>query len=324
MSTRKKPTIVRGAAVFALLLTAGSALSACGSSGSSGDKGSLEIGMMVPGPAPYYSVVAAGAKAEADKMGVDLTITNAQDDLTQENAQIQQFVAQGKDAIIAIASESNGTAPSIRQANEAGIPVIASQTEIKGAETVAYVGADNVEYGRYLADATAEATGGKGNVAIILGALGNSAMLGRLEGFEQQVAEKYPDMKIVVKQTANWDNNEALKVTQDFLSKYPKGELAAVVDEGPEGVTGAAYAKKNGREEVKWILGDVPTAVSDALMDGTVDSAVYQNPTLQGQLALRDAVKAANGNAKDVPNPHLTPITIVTKANLAKVSPYDY
>lgn len=349
MSTTVNPQGLRLAGGMAVVVSASLALGACSSSGSgsTGSTGStssagstsstsstgstakaagktLKIGMMVPGPAPYYSVVAAGAKAEAKKMGVDLAITNAQGSLTQENAQIQQFISQKKDAIIVIASESNGDAPSIRQANAANIPVIASQTEINGAKTVAYVGANNVEYGKYLADATAKATGGKGNVAIILGALGNSAMLGRLKGFQDQAAAKYPGMKVVAKQTANWDNNQALKVSQDFLSKYPKGQLAAIVDEGPEGVTGAAYAKKNGRSDVKFILGDIPTAVSDAIKSGVVQSAVYQNPTLQGQMALQDAVKSAQGKSSEVKNPDLAPILIVTSANLGKVNPYNY
>jgi ribose transport system substrate-binding protein len=60
-------------------------------------------------------------------------------------------------------------------------------------------------------------------------------------------------------QAADWDNAKALAITQDFLSKYPKGSLAAIVDQGPEGVTGANFAAEQGRTEVKFIMATIPS-----------------------------------------------------------------
>lgn len=317
-----------GFALFAALVVAG-ALAACGSdddgSGSGGDGSEpLEIGLMVWTSAPYYEVVIDGAEDEAEKLGVDLTVSNASGNISREVSIIEQYIAQDMDAIIAIASDSEGIVPVIKQANAANIPVIASQTAVsEGAETVAYVGADNVEYGRRLADATAEAIGGEGSVAMILGQLGSSPQIDRKEGFVQQIEAEYPDISLIDEQSAAWDYQEALRVTQDFLSKYPNGELDAIVDQGPEGVSGAEYAAKNGREEVSWIVGDIPTEVSDAITSGVIDAAVYQNPIEQGRLATRDAVDAANGET-DIPNPHLTDIVSVTKENLGDINPYDY
>jgi ABC-type sugar transport system substrate-binding protein len=314
-------------------------LAACGSdnkSSSGGSSGSgsssskkpgedKQIGLMVWTSAPYYEVVIAGAKDEASKLGAKLTVANAQGNSSREVSIIQQYISQRKDAIIPIASNSKGIVPVIRQVNQANIPVIASQTAIDpAAKTLTYVGADNVEYGRRLADATAQAIGGKGNVAMILGQLGSSPQIDRKEGFVKQIQAKYPGIKLVAEQTASWDYDKALKVGQDFLSRYPKGKLAAVVDEGPEGVTAAKYAQKAGRTDVKWILGDVPTEVSKALQDGVVSAAVYQNPFQQGALAARDAVLAASGQTDKIPNPHLTKILIVTKKNLRDVNPYNY
>ena len=155
---------------------------------------------------------------------------------------IQQFITQGKDAIIVTPSDVEGIVPVILEANDAGIPVFAANNRIgEGAEIVTFVGADDVEFGQRQGEMLVNAVGEEAKVGLILGALGTSAQLLREQGMTEYLAD-YPGVEIIASQTANWDEAEALAVTQDWLSKYGPGEIDAIVVQGPEGVAGAQQA----------------------------------------------------------------------------------
>lgn len=330
-SLKRIGALVVLAALLSVMIAACGGSDESGSTASGGDgteAGSksaegVEIGSLVWGSPPYFTPFVEAQEEKAEELGVDLDLQNAQEDQAQEIAIIQQFIAQGKDAILATPSDSEGIVPIIKQANAAGIPIVADNTFIpEPAETVTYVGSDNVSYGEKLAEAAVEQIGEKGKVAIILGLLGSSPQFDRSEGIEN-VLKNYPEIEVIDEATAAWDNAKALGVTQDFLNKYPKGELDAIIDQGPEAVPGAEYAAKNGRSEVKFIVGDIPKAVKAAIEKGLIQAAVYQNPRLQGERGIEDAVKAALGETASIPAPFdYTPIEIVTKKNIAETEAY--
>jgi ABC-type sugar transport system substrate-binding protein len=334
----------RSGVLILLAIVVGIVLAACGSSSSSSSSTSEEstgssetaaseessssgeevtIGSFVWGSPPYFTPYIEGQEKKAKELGVHLILQNANEEQAQEVAFMQQYIAQGVNAILSTPSNSEGIVPATKQANAAGIPVIADNTEIPPpAEVVTYVGSNNVEYGEKLAEATVEQIGEKGKVAVILGLLGSSPEFDRKTGFEN-VMKKYPEIEVLEEQTASWENAKALAVTQDFLNKYGKGELNAIVDQGPEAVPGAEYAAKNGRSDVKFIVGDIPTAVQAAIEKGLIQAAVYQNPAEQGEKGIEDAVLAARGEESKVPSPKdFTPTIVVTKKNLGEIKAY--
>jgi ribose transport system substrate-binding protein len=187
-----------------------------------------------------------------------------------------------------------------------------------GAQVVTYVGVDDFVFGQRQGELLAQAIGGKGKVGYILGKLGTSAELDRKAGLEDTL-KKHPDIEIVASQAADWDNTKALAITQDFLSKYPKGSLAAIVDQGPEGVNGANFAAEQGRTDVTFIMGDYPLDVRNAILKGTVHGTVDQDPSPQGVNAVKDAVLWLDGKKDKVPSPnHYLDLPIITKENADK------
>lgn len=304
-------------------------IAACGSASSSGGGSGaggkpIKIGSLVADlTVPYYAPMVAGERDAAQKLGADIDIQNGQGSLAKEIAIIQQFIAQKKDVLVITASDSKGIAPAIKLANQANIPVIANNTVIDGAQSVTYVGSDNVTYGHFLAKGACKLLNGKGNVAVILGLLGSSPEFDRKKGMEDELAANCPGIKVVAEQTASWDDAKALAVGQDFLNRFPKGQLDAVIDQGPEGVAPARAAKTNGRSEVKWVVGDVSKAVGTALADGTVDLAVWQDPTQQGSKSVEDAVNWFKGDKSAVPTPtDPSANLLIDKSNLATIQPY--
>lgn len=285
------------------------------------DAKQARIGFMIwNASVPFYSNMIKGAQSTAGKLGAKLDIQSGNGNLNTEISVVQQFIAQKVDIILVTPSDAKGIVPIIRKANEAGIPVIAVNNRVdtsSGAKLVTYVGVDDVTFGEQQAKLLVQAVGPNAKVAYILGKLGTSAQLDRKAGLMKGL-QKYPGIKIVNEQSADWDNAKALGVTQDFLSRYPKGTLNAILGQGPEGVNGAMFMQKSKRTDVKFILGDYPADVRAAIQSGAVYGTILQDPMPQGVTAVQDAVKWLSGQKSAVPAPHhYLSLPIITKANVA-------
>lgn len=278
----------------------------------------IEVGAMVWNTAiSFYSNFIKGQEDAAACYGVDLDLQNGNGDLATEVAVIQQFIAQGKDAIIVTPSDVEGIVPVIVEANNAGIPVFAANNRIgEGADVVSFVGANDVEFGRRQGEMLVTAVGEEAKVGLILGALGTSAQVLREQGLTEFLAD-YPGVEIIEKQTANWAGDEALAVAQDWLSKYGPGDITAIVDQGPEGVTAAQWASQNERSDVLFLLGDYPYDVKVAISDGIVSGTVDQDPYPQGYEAVQYAYYWLTDQQDKVERPdHFLPLPIVTAENV--------
>lgn len=268
---------------------------------------------------PFYSNLIKTAKETAEKNGIQLDLQSGNGDLAAQIATVQQFIAQQVDMILIAPSDPKGIVPVIRQANAANIPVMAVNTKADistGAKVLTYVGVDDFVFGQRQGELVAKAVGENGKIAYILGKLGTSAQLDREAGL-MDTLKKHPGITIVEKQAADWDNSKALAITQDFLSKYPQGAIDAIVDQGPEGVNGANFAAENGRTDVKFIMGDFPLDVRNAIIKGTVYGTVDQDPAPQGQVAIEDAVLWFAGKGDQIPSPnHYLDLPTITKENV--------
>ncbi|MEZ2127712.1 MULTISPECIES: sugar ABC transporter substrate-binding protein [unclassified Sinorhizobium] len=268
---------------------------------------------------PFYSNLIKMAKETAEKNGIKLDIQSGNGDLATQISIVQQFIAQQVDMIMIAPSDPKGIVPVIRQASAANIPVMAVNTKADvstGAKVLTYVGVDDFAFGQRQGELVVKAVGEKAKIAYILGKLGTSAQLDREAGLLDTL-KKYPGIEIVEKQAADWDNSKALAITQDYLSKYQPGAIAAIVDQGPEGVNGANFAAENGRTDVKFVMGDYPADVRNAIIKGTVYGTVNQDPAPQGTTAIDDAVLFFAGKADQIPTPnHFLDLPIITKENV--------
>lgn len=268
---------------------------------------------------PFYSNLIKTANDTAKKNGVSLDIQSGNGDLSTQISIVQQFLAQQVDMILIAPSDPKGIVPVIREANAAGIPVMAVNTSADtstGAKVITYVGVDDFVFGQRQGELLAKAVGEKGKVAYILGKLGTSAQLAREAGL-MDTLKKHPGIQIIEKQAADWDNSKALAITQDYLSKYPQGSIDAIVDQGPEGVNGANFAATSGRTDVKFIMGDYPADVRNAIIKGTVYGTVDQDPAPQGQVAIEDAMLQFAGKGDQIPTPnHFLDLPTITKDNV--------
>jgi len=317
--TRSRAGIAAATAALVALAFTGCAAESTTPDASSGDD-KLVIGSMIWNTSvPFYSNFIAGQEEMAEELGVELKLVNGNGDIGTEVSAVQQLITQGVDAILITASDAKAIAPVATQAVEAGIPVFAVNNRVDDSvETVTFIGADDVEFGRQQANLVLQELGEEANVAYMMGALGTSAQLLRKQGFDEVMAE-HPGVTVVVEGTSNWDAAEALSVTQDWLNKYPAGEIDAIVAQGPEAANAAKYAKEQGRDDIAFVLGDYPLDVRTAIEDGYVLGTVNQDPKPQGTRSIEAAVQWLTGEKDKVtqPNEYLE-LPIVTIDNVSE------
>jgi ribose transport system substrate-binding protein len=284
----------------------------------------LDVGVLIFATTVPYLAAEANAIEEtgvACRFNVD--VQNGEFDIAKQIAVIQQFVTQKKDAIIVNASDPDALIPVLKQANDAGIPVFAAASVInEGADIISTSAADNFEFGRLQGQLLIEAVGEEARVAYITGVLGSQPVILRRAGF-MEVIDQFPGIEILEENSANWDFSQALTVTQNMLTKYREGEIDAIVDQGPEGVTGANFAREAGRTDVTFVLGDQPDQVKEAILDGTVYGTVLQDPIVQGTDAMDNVCNYLRGNESDVvTGSDFTPLEIITIENVADSASY--
>jgi ABC-type sugar transport system substrate-binding protein len=273
---------------------------------------------------PFYAGFKKGLDDAAKQFGFEYDLRDGKGDPATEVANIQNFIAEGVDLIL-LTPMSDGTIPAIIQANEAGVPVIEVNNKAgfgsDQAEVVTYVGADDVEFGRLQAELLKQTFGdGPLKIGYVMGIPGTSPQILRAQGFKEVLAD-LPNYEIVAEVNNDFDSAKALAVTQDLLSRFPKGELDVIVMQGPEGVAAADFARQNGREEVKFVLGDYPADVRQAIMDGYVLGTINQDPYPQAYEGVHMAWLYLNGQEADIPTPNYLELPIITIENAEATPP---
>jgi len=267
--------------------------------------------------------MAKAEQAQAAKYGITLHAVSGNSGGTisigTQIAAVQQFISQHVNLILLTPSDPKAIVPAVKLANAANIPVIAVNTQVgSGAKVVTFVGDNDYQYGVKEAQLVARALGGKGNVALLEGVLGDSPEVLRTNAIRATLA-KYPGIHIVTSEVDNWTNALNITDVQNLMANYPGNSLNAVVAEGPEMYAGANLARSRGNTTLKFIAGDYSKPVEAAIKSGAVYGTVNQDPASEGTIAVQYAYDWLTGKKSLVKRPiKYIPLPLVTKANVAK------
>ncbi len=253
------------------------------------------------------------AKKKAEELGVELKIYDGNYDPNTQISQVETMISDGVDAIILNPQDAKACAVAVDKAAAANIPVIGVNTRVDSDKLVSYVGSKDVYAGELEMQAIADKLGGKGNIVILDGPLGQSAQLERSEGINNILA-KYPDIKVLAEKTANWSRSEAMTVMENWLQAFDK--IDAVVGENDEMALGARQAIEAKGLDIPTIGVDGITDALNAVEKGTLIASIFQDGAGQGSKALEIAVSAAKGNTVD--KEYWIDFEPVTKDNVAE------
>ncbi|NPV81929.1 MAG: sugar ABC transporter substrate-binding protein [Firmicutes bacterium] len=168
--------------------------------------------------------------------------------------------------------------------------------------------------------------GGKGNVVIIQGPPGASIAIDRERGFREEIA-KYPNIKIIAAQPADWQKEKAFAVMQSLLQRYKEIDgVFGINDSMAEGA--ALAAEQAGRLKGMSIWGldgekDALTMIEEGKLTGTVYTNCYE----QGATAMRlvEYLLTSGLKPKDIKKTGVIQIApvVVTKSTVANIKPED-
>ncbi|NEG70424.1 D-ribose ABC transporter substrate-binding protein [Bifidobacterium choloepi] len=286
---------------------------ACGTSNSSSSqyKVSLLVSTMNN---PFFVDLRDGAQAEADKVGVDLLVSDAQNDSATQQNQAQNAVSQGAQAVIINPVDSDAATAAVAPLISSNIPVIAVDRAVTDTTVTSYIASDNVQGGQLDADALAKAIGESGKIVILEGTPGAASTRDRGQGFKDEIA-KYPNIQIAAEQTANFDRSEALDVTTNMMQS--NSDIKAIYAENDEMALGAiqALGSKAGTDVLIFGFDGTDDGLK-AVQAGTIYATVAQQPKVLGQKAVDAALAAIKGESVEADQS--IDVKLVTKDNVAQ------
>ena len=245
--------------------------------------------------------------------GVELIMVDSKEDVAVQLGQVENFVAQGVDAIVLIPANTDATDPMTQAAVDAGIPLVyVNRKPANLPEGVAYVGSDSIVAGTVQMEWIAEALGGKGNVVIMNGNLAQEAAQQRTAGVKE-VAANFPDIAITKEDTGNWSRAEGLALMENWLSTGD--QIDAVAANNDEMAIGALQAIEAAGKLGEIIVGGVD-ASPDALAEmdkGRLNVTVFQNAAGQGEGGIQAAISLARG--EEIEQITWIPYELVTPEN---------
>ncbi|MEU4037396.1 ABC transporter substrate-binding protein [Streptomyces collinus] len=249
---------------------------------------------------PFRIAETASIKAEARKRGVKLLTANAQSQFSKQISDVQDLIAKGADLLVVAPLNSDGWEPVLRTAAAKHIPIVTVDRKINAApckDYVSFIGSDFVEQGKRAADQMIAATGGKGEIAILLGAAGNNVTTERTKGFEDRVKEKAPGLKIVFRQTGDFAREKGQSVTENLIQSKPG--IKGIYAENDEMGLGAVNALKGAGKkpgDVKIVTIDGTRNAVQGIVDGWIDGVIESNPRF-GPLAFQTLDTFTQGRA---------------------------
>jgi ribose transport system substrate-binding protein len=244
----------------------------------------------------FWQAVKAGADKAAAEFGVEVTFEGP-DTEAQVDKQMDMLAAAlaKKPAAIGFAAlDSQAAIPLLKQAQEAGIPVIAFDSGVDSDIPATTVTTDNLAAAALAADKMAELIGGGGKVALVVHDQTSRTGIDRRDGFVNRVKEAYPDIEIVDIQYGAGDQLQSTEITKAILTANPdiKGIFGA--NEGSAiGVLNAI--KETGTTGVVVIGYDSGKVQKDAIRAGEMAGAITQSPVGMGYETVKAAVAATKG-----------------------------
>lgn len=271
----------------------GLGLTACGAGDTSANKDTKRIGVTVYDMSSFITAGKEGMEAYAKANNIELVWNSANLDVSTQANQVDSMVNQGVDAIIVVPIQADSLGPQVAAAKAKGIPLVAVNAALNNPDVAGSVQPDDVAAGEQEMQMMADHLGGRGNIVILQGPLGQSGELDRTKGINNVLA-KYPDIKVLAKDTANWKRDEAVNKMKNWISGFGN-QINAVVSENDDMGLGALQAlKEAGRN-------DVPIVGIDGIEDGlnAVKSGEFIGTSLQnGTVELSAGLAVANALAK--------------------------
>ncbi|HJA67241.1 MAG TPA: LacI family transcriptional regulator [Candidatus Mediterraneibacter cottocaccae] len=252
---------------------------------------------------PYFIDVVCAAEQKAKELeqyGVQVTVIEADLYSNDQEGEIQRLVhlAEGMDGVVTIGIKDTILEMFAEIVIKAGKPVVYYNRYLKENDFLAYVGCDYMQAGRLAAGMCAITGGEDAKVCIYSesyesnGKKAISTILpselpeqDRMEGFEKEMKERYPKMKILERRTVTDNQIDNYLSAVEMFRQYPDVDIVYVVNPGDYGICEAIY-RADQKRQVRIITNDLTGKVKDMMKKGMISATICQEPKKQGAQSL--------------------------------------
>ena len=268
----------------------------------------------------YWQIVLAGARKAGKDLGVNVPELGAQSesDINGQISILENAVAGNPAAIVISPTQFAALGKPIDEAAKK-VKIIGIDSSADSKAFTSFLTTDNVQGGRIGADGLAAAIAAKygkaeGDVALITSIPGVGSLDQRAKGFKDELAAKYPGLKLVADKVADGQATTGLNIMTDLITANPnlRGVFASnlIMAQG----AGQAIAENKKADTIKVIGFDSDPKTVKFLTDGVLAGLVVQDPFRMGYDGIKTALAASKGEkvATDVD----TGANLITKANM--------
>jgi ribose transport system substrate-binding protein len=268
----------------------------------------------------YWQTVLAGARKAGKDLGVNVPELGAQSesDVNGQISTLEDALAEKPAAIVIAPTEFKALGKPIDQAAKKA-PIIGIDSPADTKALASLLATDDAKAGRIAADALAEAIAAKydkaeGDVALIAQPPGVGSLDARAKGFREELAAKYPGLKLVADKVADAQATTALAVMTDLIASNPN--LRGVFADALITAQGAsqAIAENKKADAIKMVGFDSDDKLEGFLKDGTIYALVVQDPYRMGYDGVKTALAASKGEKVEAFID--TGANLITKANM--------
>ena len=234
----------------------------------------------------------------AQRLGVELKFSDAQQQQANQIKAIRSFIAQGVDVIGVSPVVETGWATVFAEVKQAGIPLILLDRHADVPDDLfsAFIGSDFVQEGQRACAEMARLLNGQGNIVELEGTEGSAPQLDRRAGFEQCLKD-HPGMRVVARQSGDFIRARGKEVMKTLLRERA-GQFNALFAQNDDMALGAIeaieeYGLRPG-VDITIVSVDAERAAFDAMIAGKLNATIECNPLLGSQF-FATALKLANG-----------------------------
>ena len=245
-----------------------------------------------------------------------ILISDSKKDVNKEGEHINNLIAMGAKGIILHCVDANACENYIKLCREKKVPLVTTKPIYSQTPPDVNVGCSSYNAGVAEAEGVVKSMGTTGNVVILFGELGSEYTNERTRG-NKEVFAKYPGIKVVNEDTANWRRDQAMRIVENLSQSGV--DFQAVVCNNDEMAIGAALALQGQGKDMKdyTIAGiDATPDALQAIRDDLLDVTVFENPLTITKSAV-DAVIALI-DKKPVDKNVVVPSVMVDKSNVAE------
>jgi len=282
----------------------------------------LKIAYIRPTNEPYYKYGFDGAKMMADAMGIELFGYISEMKPEKELNAVEDALTQKMDGIVLCSISQTSIESSVNTAFKAKVPIMMlfGYSEALKDKMVGSVQADpkisGMTIGKWVADNISE-----GQVACIMGQPGRGDAEGYRDNFVSEV-KKNSNLQYVGDLPGDWNRQKAFNAMQNLITSFP--DLKACFVQNEDMALGAIQAlKEAGKEDQVAIVSQngAPYGL-ESIAAGGIKATVGWSPSQEAQLALRVLVESIR-DKKVQPKLTITPMTVITKANVGAATPWE-